>query len=486
MDFYSGELPKSPGHKEMDRAGKDSPMQNQEAWQKFASIVGIERVKTSKEDLLTYAYDAYVEEFLPDAVLFPKSPEEVSQIMRVASAHKIAVTPRGAGSGLGGCGLAKKGGVILCFTMMNRILEINTANRYAVVEPGVVISEFQKEVEKLNLFYPPDPGSATVATMGGAVLMNAGGMRGVKYGVTRDYLMGLEIVLPSGEVMKTGGLTTKDVTGYDLTRLICGSEGTLALVTKITVRLLPRPKSRRTLQAIYNRIDDAGNTVAKIVEAGIIPATLELMDKNIIKALEDFAHLGLPLNAEGILLIDVDGDLETVEKQAALVADFCRDLGAREVRVSQSEKENEQLWVARRSAFGAVARMRPTCVIEDATVPVSYLTPAIKKVIEISERNRVQIAVLAHAGDGNLHPLILCDQRDKDEMGRVEKAMEEIVDYAMSVGGTLSGEHGIGIAKARYLRKQLSGTALEMMRAIKKTFDPQGILNPGSFLEYAA
>jgi glycolate oxidase len=461
-------------------------MLNQEVLKKFTSILGPERVKTSKEDLLTYAYDAYVVEYLPEAVLFPKSGEEVSQIMKVASAHKIPITPRGAGSGLGGGSLAKRGGVVLCFTMMNRILEVNTANRYAVVEPGVVISEFQKEVEKLNLFYPPDPGSATVATMGGAVLMNAGGMRGVKYGVTRDYLMGLEIVLPSGAMMKTGSVTAKDVTGYDLTRLICGSEGTLALVTKIFVRLLPKPKSRRTLQAIYNRIDDAGNTVAKIIEAGIIPATLELMDKMIIKALEDFAHLGLPLDAEAVLLIDVDGDLEAVEKQAVLVADFCRNQGARDVRVSQSEKENEQLWVARRSAFGAVARMRPTCVIEDATVPVSYLTSAIKKVIEISERNRVQIAVLAHAGDGNLHPLVLCDQRDKEEMVRVEKAMEEIVDYAMSVGGTLSGEHGIGIAKAKYLPKQLSGTALEMMRAVKKTFDPQGILNPGSFLEHAA
>jgi len=461
-------------------------MLNPEVLEKLGSIVGKERVKTSKEDLLTYAYDAYVMEYLPEAVVFPKSTQEVSQIMKVASAYKIPVTPRGAGSGLGGGSLAKRGGIILCFTMMNRILEVNTANRYVVVEPGVVISELQKEVEKMNLFYPPDPGSANVATMGGAVQMNAGGMRGVKYGVTRDYLLGLEIVLPSGEAMNTGSLTAKDVTGYDLTRLICGSEGTLALVTKIIARLLPKPKARRTLQAIYNRIDDAGNTVARIIEAGIIPATLELMDKMIIKALEDFAKLGLPLDAEAVLLIDVDGDLETVEKQAALVADFCKKQGARDVRVSNSEKDNEQLWMARRGAFGAVARMRPTCVIEDATVPVSYLTAAIKKVIEISERNRVQIAVLAHAGDGNLHPLILCDQRDAEEMERVEKAMGEIVDYALSVGGTLSGEHGIGIAKAKYLPRQLSGTALEMMRAIKKTFDPLGILNPGSFLEYPA
>ncbi|NWF54038.1 MAG: FAD-binding protein [Syntrophaceae bacterium] len=454
--------------------------------EKFVSILGPERCKTSPEDLLTYAYDAYVREYLPDAVLFPKTTQEVSQIMKVASAEHIFVTPRGSGSGLGAGSLAKQGGIILCFTMMNRILEVNRSNRYAVLEPGVVISEFQKAVEPFDLFYPPDPGSATVASMGGAVAMNAGGMRGVKYGVTRDYLLGLEIVLPSGEIMETGAPTAKDVTGYDLTRLICGSEGTLALVTKIITRLLPKPKTKRTLQAIYNHVDDAGNTVAKIIEAGLIPATLELMDQTILKALEDFAHLGLPLDAKAMLLMDVDGDPEVVEKQAAQVAEFCRTQGARDIRVSRSEKENDQLWVARRSAFGAVARMRPTCVIEDATVPVSYLTSAIQKVMEIAERNRVQIAVLAHAGDGNLHPLILCDERDQDEMARVDRAMDEIVDYALSVGGTLSGEHGIGIAKAKYLRKQLSETSLKMMRAIKKTFDPQGILNPGSFLEHAA
>jgi glycolate oxidase len=458
-------------------------MLNPEALQKFEAIVGRGRLKTSKEDLLTYGYDAYILEFLPEAVLFPKSTEEVSAIMKVASAHQISVTPRGAGSGLSGASLAKKGGIILCFTMMNQILEINAANRYAVVEAGVIISELQKEVEKIGLFYPPDPGSATTATMGGTVLMNAGGMRGVKYGVTRDYLMGLEIVLPNGAVMNTGGRTAKDVTGYDLTRLICGSEGTLALVTQIVVRLLPKPKTRRTLQAVYNRIDDAGNTVARIIEAGIIPATLELMDRVIIKALEDFAHLGLPSDAEAILLIDVDGDPEAVGKQAAMVAEFCKSQGARGVQVSQSEEDNEKIWMARRSAFGAVARLRPTCIIEDATVPVSYLTAAIKRIAEIAERHRVQIAVLAHAGDGNLHPFVLCDQRDAEEMSRVEKAVDAIVEYALSIGGTLSGEHGIGIAKAKYLPQQLSGTALEIMRAVKKTFDPQGILNPGSFLE---
>jgi glycolate oxidase len=257
-------------------------MLSPEVLQKFTSIVGPERCRTSREDLLAYSYDAYVHEFLPDAVLLPKTTAEVAEIMKLASAQNVFVTPRGAGSGLGSGSLAKQGGIVLSFSMMNRILEINTANRYAVVEPGVVIGEFQRAVEKLNLFYPPDPGSANVATMGGAVVMNAGGMRGVKYGVTRDYVLGLEVVLSSGEVMQTGTITAKDVTGYDLTRLICGSEGTLALVTKVMVRLLPKPKTKRTLQAIYNRLDEAGNTVARIIEAGILPATLELMDQTII------------------------------------------------------------------------------------------------------------------------------------------------------------------------------------------------------------
>jgi glycolate oxidase len=458
-------------------------MLKSEVIQKFVSIVGKDRCKTSPEDLLTHSYDASILEFVPDAILFPVSTEEVSRIMALASAENVFVTPRGSASGLGGECLAKKGGILLSFTQMNKILEINTENRYAIVEPGIVIADFQKAVEAVNLFYPPDPGSATVASIGGAVMMNAGGMRGIKYGVTRDYLLGMEIVLPSGEVMKTGTITAKDVTGYDLTRLICGSEGTLAIATKITVRLLPKPKARRTLLAIYDDIDDAGKTVAKIVEAGIIPATMELMDKMIIKAVEEAFHLGLPLDAAALLLIDVDGDDETVERQAPLVADFCKGQGARNVRTSSSEEENVQLWAARRAAFGCIARLRPTCLIEDATVPVNQMVKAIKKVKEICKRNNVQIAVLAHAGDGNLHPLMLCDQRDKEEMARVEKAMDEFVEYAMTIGGTLSGEHGIGVNKAKYLPQQLSATSLKIQRGIKNVFDPQGILNPGSFLE---
>ena len=453
---------------------------------KLIAVVGEDRCKTGAEDLVTYSYDAYLEEFLPDAVLFPKSTEEVSSIMAIASANNISVTPRGSGTCMTAGSLAKEGGIIICFSMMNKILEINAANRYAVLEPGVIVAELQKAAESLGLFYPPDPGSVAIATIAGTVMTNAGGMRGIKYGVTRDYLLALEVVLSSGEVMKTGTVTCKDVAGYDLTRLLCGSEGTLALVTKVTVRLLPKPKVKRTLQAIYDCIDDAGTTVAKIFEAGIIPATLELMEKTVIKAVEDFAHTGLPLDAQAILLIDVDGDPDTVERQSAQVAEFCRRHGAREVRLSRSDKENEQLWVARRSVAGAMGRVRPTCVVEDSTVPVSFLTAAIKKIIEVGELHNVQTAVLAHAGDGNIHPFFLCDQRDEEEMKRVELAKDALVKYVLSVGGTVSGEHGIGIYKAKYLPKQLGEVSLRMMRSLKDAFDPKGILNPGSFLEHTA
>ena len=450
---------------------------------KLTAIVGKERCKTALEDLIAYSYDASSYEFMPEAVVFPKTTEEVSRIMKLCSENRVYVTPRGAATGFGAECLAKQGGIVLSFTLMNQIIEINTANRYAIVEPGVIVSDLHKAVEELNLFYPPDPGSANVATMGGTVMMNSGGMRGIKYGVTRDYLLGMEIVLPSGEIMKTGTVTVKDVTGFDLTRLICGSEGTLALATRITVRLLPKPKAKRTLLAIYDSLDDAGTTVSKILEAGIIPATCELMDRITMKSIDDLFHLGFPVDAAATLLIDVDGDPEVVERQSVLVGDFCKKCGAREVRVSKSDKENYDLWAARRTAFPALARLAPQCMIEDATVPVSYLVEAIKKVIEICKKNRVRLAVVGHAGDGNLHPLMPFDGRDKEEKERVQKSMDEFIEYAMTIGGTISGEHGIGINKAKYLPQQLSPTSLRIQREIKKTFDPQGILNPGSFLE---
>jgi glycolate oxidase len=451
--------------------------------QEFEKILSKERVKYEPEDLLSYSYDAYLPEYKPQAVLFPLTTEEAMGVMRIASKYGVAVTPRGSGTNLFSGSLAKQGGIILCFSLMNRICEIDPANRYAIVEPGVILADLQREVESRNLFYPPDPGSSSIATIGGTVNTNAGGMRGVKYGVTRDYILGLELVLANGECINIGSRVTKDVVGYDMVRLICGSEGTLALTTHITLRLLPKPQTRRTILAAYPKLEDASQTVAEIMAAGIIPATLELMDKVIIRAIEDFLKLGLPLKGEALLLIEVDGDQDSVSRDLQVISQFCTSLGAEEIRLANSEKENEQLWLARRSAFGAMARVRPNCIIEDATVPVSFLPIAIKKIQDIADKYDLLIGVLAHAGDGNLHPFILIDGRNPEELAKVEKASEEIFQYAVSVGGTLSGEHGIGTAKYRHLGIKLDPSTLEIMRKIKQGFDPKGILNPGSFLE---
>jgi glycolate oxidase len=304
----------------------------------------------------------------------------------------------------------------------------------------------------------------------------------LKYGTTRDYLLGLEVVLPSGQVIQTGSRTAKNVTGYDLTRLLCGSEGTLGIVTKITVRLLPKPESKRALQAIFPDLGRAGETVARIMGAGITPSIMELMDQAITGAVEDFTHLGLPKDVEAVLLIEVDGKTEAVESEIAEIADLCRAGGASEVKVARSDEENEQIWLARRSVFGALARLSPTTFSEDTTVPVSQLPTMLRKFPEIAKKYNVRIAVVAHAGDGNIHPCLSFDERDREEMARVELAAQEIVAESLALGGTLSGEHGIGISKAHFLPMEFDPATLEIMAQIKRSFDPLGILSPNSFV----
>jgi glycolate oxidase len=434
------------------------------------------------EDIVTYSYDGFLPEFTPDAILVPETAKQIAQIMKIANKDKINIIPRGAGTNICGSSVAREGGVIMAFHRMSKILEIDKESMCAVVQPGVVNGDLQKEVAQYGLLYPPDPASMFVSTIGGNVSLNAGGPRGVKYGVTRDYLLGLEVVLPSGEIIKTGGKTLKNVSGYDLTRLLCGSEGTLGIFTEITLRLVPLPSAKTTLQAAYADLDDAATTVTAIMAAGMVPTTLELMDRTVLDVISDYGGAQFNSDAEALLLIEVDGDSDLVNRQGKRIETLCREKGAIAVDRAHTPDEAEKLWQARRTAFGAVASMRPNCIVEDVTVPVKKLPHIIRKVVQLTRKYDLKIAVLAHAGDGNLHPLIMTDLRDQEEMDRVDQMLEELCEAAIEMGGTLSGEHGIGIAKARFMDMEFSETSLDLMRGIKRVFDPNNILNPGSFL----
>jgi glycolate dehydrogenase FAD-linked subunit len=448
----------------------------------FRSIVGDDWFLDSPEDLATYSYDGFLPEFEPDGVIVPGNRDEISKIMVIANREKINIIPRGAGTNICGSSVAREGGIIIAFHRLNKILEIEPESTCAVVQPGVVNADLQKEVAKYGLMYPPDPASMFVSTIGGNVALNAGGPRGVKYGVTRDYLLGLEIVLPSGDVIRTGGKTLKNVSGYDLTRLMCGSEGTLGIITEIILRLVPSAPAKATLQAIYSDLDDAATTVSAIIGSGIVPTTLELIDRTVLDVISDYGGAEFSKEAEALLLIEVDGEEALVEAQGKRIEKFCKERGAVEVEMASTPEEADKLWQARRTAFGAVASLRPNCIVEDATVPVKMLPAIIRKIVELADKYQLKIGVLAHAGDGNLHPLIMTDLRDKEEMERVDKALVELYEAAMAMGGTLSGEHGIGIAKDRFMSMEFTQTSIDLMRGIKRVFDPNNILNPGSFL----
>ncbi|MCP4578491.1 MAG: FAD-binding protein [Deltaproteobacteria bacterium] len=446
------------------------------------AVLGDDWYLDEPEDITTYSYDGFLPEFTPDAVLVPENADQIAQIMKIANEHNINIIPRGAGTNICGSSVAREGGVIMAFHRMNSILEIDRESMCAVVQPGVINGDLQKEVAKYNLMYPPDPASMFVSTIGGNVSLNAGGPRGVKYGVTRDYLLGLQVVVPSGEIIRTGGKTLKNVSGYDLTRLLCGSEGTLGIFTEIILRLVPLPPAKTTLQAAYGDLDDAATTVTAIMAAGMVPTTLELMDRTVLDVIGDYGGAQFNTKAEALLLIEVDGDPDLVNTQGKRIEALCREKGAIAVDRAHTPEEADKLWQARRTAFGAVASMRPNCIVEDATVPVKKLPEIIRKVVHLTRKYDLQVAVLAHAGDGNLHPLIMTDLRDREEMGRVDQMLEELCEAAIRMGGTLSGEHGIGIAKARFMGMEFSETSLDLMRGIKRVFDPNNILNPGSFL----
>ncbi len=446
----------------------------------WRAIVGKNHVLTSPEDLACYSYDSTFMETLPGAVVNPATTEEVSAVMKVAYREGVPVTPRGMGSGLAAASIPQENGMVLGLTRLNKIKEIDAENMMAWVEAGVVTADLQTEVENMGLFYPPDPSSIKHSTIGGNIACNAGGPRCLKYGVTSDYLMGLTVVLADGRVIHTGGKAIKNVTTYNLTQLFAGSEGTLGIITEALLKLIPKPKYVRTATAVYNRLEDAGETVNRILLADITPATIELMDNTTLNTIEEAMHLGLPIQAEAMLIIEADGSDEAqVLKDIEAIARIAAENGASEVKVARDEAERAQLWKARRSISPSLARRRPNKLGEDISVPRSKIPEAIRRIKAISEKYNLPIAVFGHAGDGNLHPNILFDKRDADEWDRVQKVTKEIFSTAVELGGTLSGEHGVGTLKLPYLSLDVSPDVVALMKSIKQTLDPKGILNPG-------
>lgn len=446
----------------------------------LAGIVGEPNLLTSEVDLLAYGYDGTWFASAPLCVVAPGNAQEVRALHRLATRERLGLTPRAMGSGLSGGSVPLAGSIVLNVMRMNRILEIDTINAVAVVQPGVITADLQQAVEAQGLFYPPDPSSLKQSAIGGNVAENAGGARCLKYGVTADYVAALEVVLPGGELIRTGGKMVKNVTGYDLRALFTGAEGTLGTITEVTLRLLPLPKFSKTATASFGRIEDAAATVVEILRAGIVPTSIELLDRLTMQCLEENRPMGLPLESEALLLFAADGSHElVVDEDLAKIADIARSFGASNVRVAADAAESARLWEARRAISPALARKRPHKLGEDISVPRSELVAMVRAVREIAARNGLLIPLFGHAGDGNLHPNILCDRRDPEEMARVRVAAREIFEAAIALGGTLSGEHGIGLLKKQFMELDIGTDALALMRRIKDAVDPLGIMNPG-------
>ncbi|MDF2834652.1 MAG: glcD [Paenibacillus sp.] len=444
------------------------------------AIVGDKHFRNDPEALVAHSYDGTpMLQSLPEGVIYPETTEQVSAIMKLLSAHGVPLVSRGSGSNLCGGTVPVQGGIVMVMHRMNRIVETDTENLTVTVQPGLITAELIAHVESLGLFYPPDPSSMRISTIGGNIAECSGGLRGLKYGTTKDYVIGLEAVLASGEILRTGGKLMKDVAGYDLTKLLVGSEGTLAIITEATLKLVPPPKAKKTMLAMYRDLYGAARTVSRIIENRIIPATLEFMDNPTIRVVDDFAKLGLPRDMEAILLIEQDGDPATVESDIARIREICELELADRVEVAESREEAEKLLTARRSAFTALARLRPTTILEDATVPRSRIADMVLRINEIAKKYNVTIATFGHAGDGNLHPTATTDARDTEEVHRVEEAFAEIFEATIELGGTITGEHGVGLVKAPYLEWKVGAPGIEVMKGIKAAFDPQGLLNPG-------
>ncbi len=449
---------------------------------RFEQIVGKERCFYDPADLVTYSYDAYpIQPHMPDIVVQPTSYEQVQKIIKLCRESNTPLIVRGAGTNLSGGTVPLKGGCVLLTTGLNRILEINKEDLYVVAQAGVVTQKLAEAVEKEGLLYPPDPASMKVSTIGGNVAENSGGLRALKYGVTDRYLMGVKFFDAEGNLIKGGGKPVKLVTGFNLPGLMLSSEGLFGVMVEFILRLVPPPEARKTMLVYYRDIMDASRSVSEIIASKILPATLEIMDNFTIKTVEKFHRIGLPTSADAILLIEVDGHPQAVEDEYAKIERICKRLHG-EIHIAKSTQDRDKLWQARRDALSSLALLKPTLILEDATVPRSKVPDMMRAIQEISRKYDILIGTFGHAGDGNLHPTILTDRRDSDEFKRVEAAIYEIFERTLQLDGTLSGEHGIGVAKARYLESEVGKQTVAFMRKLKHGLDPKNLLNPGKVI----
>ena len=445
------------------------------------SQLGAQAVLSQAPDLKLYEYDGGVDKSQPELVVFPRSTEDVVELVKLARAHNVPIVGRGAGTGLSGGAIARAGGMMISFARMNRILKIDIENERAIVQPGVVNLDISAAVQPFGYFYAPDPSSQKACTIGGNVAENAGGPHTLAHGVTTNHVVSLEVVLPDGTVLECGG-TEPDLPGYDLVGLLTGSEGTMALVTKIGVRLVRRPEAIKTLLAIYNSADEAGNTVGELTARGIIPVALEMLDGPMLRMVEAATHAGYPLDAAAVLLIEVEGLTEDVEEQVEAISAVCRACGARDVKAAQSAEERELLWKGRKNAFGAIGRVSPTYYVQDGVVPRTQIARTLQAIGEIGKKYGIAISNVFHAGDGNMHPILPFDPRKPGDLERAQKAGEEILDFCISAGGSITGEHGVGMEKMELMQHLFPDETLELMKRFKALFDPRCALNPGKVL----
>ncbi|WP_035245160.1 FAD-binding oxidoreductase [Desulfogranum mediterraneum] len=447
------------------------------------AIFSKENVLTAQEDMIAYSYDASHVEIRPEAVVFATTTEQISALMKFAYREHLPVTPRGQGSGLSGGSVPLNRGIVLCMDRMKRVIEFDPANRLITVEAGLTTADIDPVAGEANLFYPPDPGSVAFSTIGGNVAENAGGLRGLKYGVTKDYVKMMKVVLPQGDIVTMGNKCVKHVAGFNMEGIFVGSEGLLGIMTEVTLALLPIPKHRESALAIFNSLDGAAQAVSDIIASGVTPSTMEFMDNATINAIQNFKDCGLPRDAAAVLLIETDGEEHSAVFEMAQVEIQVKKNDIREFSRAKSSEERDRLFEGRRVALNALASVKPNLILEDATVMRSRLPEMVRGITDIAQQYQLQVGIFGHAGDGNLHPTFLVDMRDKEEMARTEQGVTALFQLAIDLEGTISGEHGIGLEKKPFLRNQIGAEGIRLLQDIKKTFDPLNLLNPGKMFD---